>query len=253
MVRADPKGNILAAACVWNDKYLANDCATFDLTKSKSLPISKDEIILPMNKNVKLVIPFRSKIISSLHSNNIINSSYKFNANRNICIAKNTSEFTSKTRQTRQREVKKFLANGGEIKPISCFTASDAMDIYDKLFCIRRGVHTKDLVYNKALLQDYPDKFFGHVLTHNGEPCAMQIIVKAETQYFICFDYINIGYDTNFSSLCLGTVLTWINLLAAQDLCDKKQKQMRFSFGKPTFTYKTRWCHQEPLGRIITF
>lgn len=253
MVKSDAKGYVIGALCVWEDNFLANDGATWELTKNKALPIARDELIFPLDKTRKFFVPFHSKILSSLHKGNIKNSTYTFNSGRVICIAKNPSEFTKKTKQTRQRELKKFLASGGKIKPISSFTTSDAMDIYDKLFHIIRGVHTKDLDYNKNLLRDYPDKFFGHILTHNDEPCAMQIIIKAESQYNICFDYINIGYDTNFTSLCLGTVLTWVNLIAAQDMCDEKQKKMRFSFGKPTFPYKTRWCTQESLGRIVTF
>lgn len=253
MIKTDSRGDITGAICVWKDLFLANDSSTWELTKKKALPIPRDELILPLNKSEKFIIPYRTKILSSIHNANIKNSSYKCNSEREICIAKRLSEFTSKSRQTRQREVKKFIASGGGVKSISDFSASDAMDIYDELFYMRRGLHTKDLEINKALLRDYPDKFFGMILTHDEKPCAMQVIIKAETQMNICFDYINIGYDTNYKSLCLGTVLTWLNLKAAAEFCEKKNKTMRFSFGKPTFPYKARWCHQEPLGRIITF
>jgi len=252
MVKTDSKGYVIGAICVWEDNVLANDGTTWELTKNKALPIARDELIFPLDKTRNFFIPFHSKILSSLHKGSVKNATYTLNSGRTICIAKSPSELTKKTKQTRQRELKKFLTSGGKIKPISGFTASDAMDIYDKLFYIRRGVHTKDLDCNKNLLRDYPDNFFGNILIYNNEPCAMQIIVKAETQHKICFDYINIGYDTNLTSLCLGTVLTWVNLNAAQDMWDEKQKKMRFSFGKPTFPYKTRWCTQEPIGRILT-
>ncbi|MFJ5855384.1 hypothetical protein [Enterobacter cancerogenus] len=253
MIKSNSRGDVTGAICVWKDIFLANDSPTWELTKKKALPISKDELILPLDKSESFLIPYRTKILSSIHKDNVKNSTYTLNSSRKICIAKKISEFTSKSRQTRQREVKKFIASGGRIEPISNFNASEAMDIYDKLFHMRRGVYIKDLDLNKTLLRDYPDKFFGMILIHNEKPCAMQVITKAETEKSVCFDYINIGYDTSYNSLCLGTVLTWLNLKAATEFCDRKNKAMRFSFGKPTFPYKKRWCHQEPLGRIITF
>lgn len=253
MIKADSMGIPIAAVCVWAEKYIANDSATTDLTRTKSLPISRDELLLPIQKNSRLILPFKSKILSPLHCGQAMNTTYKWNAKRRICIAKRPSEFSSKTRQTRQREIKKFVESGGEIRSISNFCASDAMDIYDALFLKRRGVNTKDIELNKNLFREHPGNFFGGVLFHDGEPCAMQIIVKSETKNIICFDYINIGYDTRYKGLCLGTVLTWLNLKQASEICAQKEKIMRFSFGKPTFEYKSRWCNYEPLGRVITF
>lgn len=251
MVKVNSKGSVIAAVCVWKDKFLANDCLTSDFTKHKALPVPKDELLLPVDKSAKFLLPFNSKILSSLHAENVINVSFKMNSGRAICIAKPVSEFTPKTRQTRQREVNKFISHGGEIKNISEFSTSDAMDIYDELFYMRRGVHTKDLDLNKYLLKECRDKLFGFILMHDNTPCAMQLILKTETQCVIFFDYINIGYNIHYNSLCLGTVLTWLNLKAATELCNEKNKGMRYSFGKPTFSYKDRWCNQEPLGRVI--
>ncbi|WP_408672828.1 hypothetical protein [Xenorhabdus szentirmaii] len=33
----------------------------------------------------------------------------------------------------------------------------------------------------------------------------------------------------------------------------RKGVAMRFSFGRPTFDYKDRWCHREKLYKVITF
>ncbi|MGX5054351.1 hypothetical protein ACWKX9_12005 [Enterobacter asburiae] len=160
MVKTDSSGEIIGALCVWEDKFLANDYTTWELTKKKALPIAKDELIIPLDSKRKFILPFHSKILSSLHKKNVRNSTYKINSGRTICIAKTPSEFTSKTRQTRQREIKKFIASGGVLKSIADFSASEAMDIYDELFKIRRGCHTKDLEVNKSLLRCYPDNFF---------------------------------------------------------------------------------------------
>ncbi len=251
MIKVDNKENILAAICVWDDKYLANDPRTSELTSSESLPISSNELVLPISKDAKIILPFKTKILSSLHGANILNSTFRFNARRKICIARNPLEFSSKTRQTRKRELKKFMEMGGEILDVENFDAKTTMYIFDDLFYKRRGKHAINLSLNIELIKSFPEKFVGKILFMHGKPCAMQLITKSECKGAIFFDYINIGLDTALKNLSLGTVLTWVNLNHASEMCVKTNKAMRFSFGRPTFDYKARWCDSYELGRSL--
>ncbi|HHK5634261.1 TPA: Mig-14 family protein, partial [Serratia marcescens] len=51
---------------------------------------------------------------------------------------------------------------------------------------------------------------------------------------------------------CPGTIVTWLNVRTAYELCEREGKEMRYSFGKPTEAYKDRWCERAPLGRTLS-
>lgn len=51
-------------------------------------PFNKDEMILPISSSVKTVIPYRSKILSSLNGRSTLNSTFSLNSQREICLAK---------------------------------------------------------------------------------------------------------------------------------------------------------------------
>jgi hypothetical protein len=252
LVKVDSQGNPGAAICVWNDKFLANDSSTSSLTTAAPLPISTNELIVPIKDNFKTIIPFKSKIISSLKKSSVSNSTFRYNAKRKICIAKTIPEFSTKTRQTRNRELRKFLADGGRIEAINSYSPDDIVDMYSELFKKRRGVVSKNDGLLKNMIETLPGNFFGSVLFLKNEACALQLITKAESQSLIYYDYINIGFDMSIKNHCLGTIITWVNVNEAYEECLEKNKRMRFSFGKPTFDYKARWCNQESLGRVLT-
>ncbi|MFO3875794.1 GNAT family protein [Serratia marcescens] len=88
--------------------------------------------------------------------------------------------------------------------------------------------------------------------TKPGQPCAFQLITRADSPEWICFDYVNGGYDREHNGFCPGTIVTWLNVRAAYELCEREGKEMRYSFGKPTEAYKDRWCERAPLGRTLS-
>lgn len=81
------RGAIDGAVCVWADKYLANDIITGEIIRHPWLPVARDELILPITKERRIFVPFKSKIISSVN-NNITNRSEILNARRTICLTK---------------------------------------------------------------------------------------------------------------------------------------------------------------------
>ena len=59
---------------------------------------------------------------------------------------------------------------------------------------------------------------------------------------------MNGGYDREHNGFCPGTIVTWLNVRAAYELCEREGKEMRYSFGKPTEAYKDRWCDARRWG-----
>lgn len=245
--------SILGGYCTWNESFAAIG------REAKKLgidfyPFNRDEIILPLHPKLKTIFPFKTKILSSLNSDNAINSTFKSNSHRAICLAKSCGEggFSSSTKNSRRRELKRFLNAGGEFVEQSAFSPEQLTTIYIELYEKRWGHKPGNGHEMLDMLISLRNMFFGYVLFFDGKPCAFQLITKAESPSWICFDYVNGGYDQFHESFCPGTIVTWLNVKAAYDSCLSLNKVMRYSFGKPTAGYKERWCYLSPLGRILS-
>ncbi len=111
-MRTNGSGELTGALCVWHNRYLANDCLTSEITKHLNLPVPKDELILLLSTEKKSLLPFKSKIISEINASSIMNVTYKLNARRQICLAKNPEMMSSSTKNSSKREVRRFLEQG---------------------------------------------------------------------------------------------------------------------------------------------
>ncbi|MBQ0955072.1 GNAT family N-acetyltransferase [Serratia symbiotica] len=253
-IKRDSNGALLGAFCAWKKAHLAGDIAITQKLGIERYPFNKDEIILPFNQKLRGILPFRTKLISSLNRANIFNSTFKLNSDRAVCIAKGCGNngFSSKTKNSRNRELNKFLAAGGEIVEQSIFSPDELTTIYFDLFESRWGHRPDNYLETVDMLTSLRSFFFGHVLFLAGKPCAFQFITKADSPTWINFDYVNGGYDKTHHSFCPGTIVTWVNIKSAYELCNSTGKTMRYSFGRPTAAYKDRWCRKEPLGRILS-
>ncbi|MDR0805229.1 MAG: antimicrobial resistance protein Mig-14 [Enterobacteriaceae bacterium] len=253
-VKTAPNGKLLGGICVWNNSHIAGDIEIIQRLNLLSLPISHDEIILPLSPELKTLLPFKTKVLSEISNPSILNSSQILNRKRVICLAKGLGNdgYSSKTKNTRNKELRKFLEAGGEIKNIAEFSPESLVDIYFELFQIRWKKYPDCRKETIELLTNLKSIAFGSVLMLNGYPCAFQLVLKCESQKWNCYDYINGGVDTSKSKLSPGTVLLWLNVRDAFMQCESQNKSMRYSFGKDSAQYKERWCLHHPTGRIIT-
>ncbi len=246
----ESKGKINGAVCVWADKYLANDITSEKVVGDHGFPVAKDELILPITKERKIYVPFKSKIISPINKN-IVNRSEIINARRTICLAKPLESFSKKTRYNRNTEVKKFTQKGGEIRDQSEFTSEEIIEIYASLFKKRRGSDVKNREKLQHFCSTFRENIFGKVLFYKKQPCAFQLITKSDSCGILSFDFINIGTDISIKDFSLGTIIMWLNLNEATSISKTQNKKIRFSYGRPTFSYKNMWCFQEKLGRLL--
>ncbi|CDL81869.1 conserved hypothetical protein [Xenorhabdus szentirmaii DSM 16338] len=247
-VREDHEGKILSALCVWDSRYLAGEPGIYQKVGAP-YPICSDEIIFPSKDNIKFILPFKSKHLSHKNSKSAINSSHAINAHREICVVK---KFSSKTINTRNRELKKFLGSDGSLLNICDISTDEFVDIYDELYFMRRQVHINKKA-TKELLDEIPSLKFGHILMWKKQPAVVQFVLKKECVNWVNFDFVNTGRDMNLKDASIGTVAMWVNVRNALVLAEEKGVAMRFSFGRPTFDYKDRWCHREKLYKVITF
>ncbi|MBS9443544.1 GNAT family N-acetyltransferase [Photorhabdus heterorhabditis] len=212
---------------------------------------SYDEIIFPIAKYLKTIIPGKSKTLSVLHKENFINAHYGRLNKRTICLAK--EDFSYKTRRNRSNEINKFKRSGGEICQIDDFTCQEFVDIYTTLYEKRWAKQHNEKEKEKLieLYTELKQHLYGSVLTINGTPVAYDLVIKSDSPQWISFDAINGGFDPEYSNLSLGSIVMWLNIRNASDLCQQQQKTMRYSIGRPSFAYKDRWCNRHPLARTL--
>lgn len=243
-------GAINGAVCVWNNNKLANDISSDSVTSHLCIPVAKDELILPLTKERNIIIPFKSKIISPINKN-IINRNEFFNARRSICLAKPLDDFSKRTTKKRNRELNKFLNDGGEIRDHSEFSAEDIFEIYSTLFEMRRGKQAEGAENLLNFIKNFKDSLFGKVLFFKDNACSFMFMTYCESKDIISLDFINIGINKSISKYSLGSLLMWVNVHEAYQYANLKNKKLRFSFGRPTADYKQIWCFQERLGRLL--
>lgn len=246
-------GTPVGAFCTWLNSHLAGDIKVTKMLNMEYYPFNKDELILPVHPEVKSIIPVKTKILSNINANSVLNSTFKANG-RGICIAKGCGKdgFSSSTKNSRNRELKRFINAGGEVIDQSEYSPEELVSIYFGLYEKRWGKSHGNYHQLVDMITNLRSFFFGSVLVFDGTPCAFQLIMKAESPEWINFDYINGGYDTAYDSFCPGTIVTWVNVKAADSLCESLGKKMRYSFGRPTADYKNRWCKTESVGRILS-
>ncbi|PIJ49234.1 Mig-14 family protein [Erwinia sp. OLTSP20] len=252
-VKRDSSGVPVGSFCTWLGSHLAGDIKVTKKLDMEYCPFNKDELILPVSPGTKIIIPVKTKIISNINANSIFNLTFKKNSNRGICIAKGCGKegFSSSTKNSRNRELKRFIKAGGKVVDQSEYSPDELVSIYFELYEKRWGNKHGNYHQLVDMITNLRHFFFGHVLLLNDTPCAFQLIMKADSPEWISFDYINGGYDTVHDSFCPGTIVTWVNVHAAYSLCESLGKKMRYSFGRPTADYKNRWCKTEPVGRIL--
>ncbi|OKP00871.1 hypothetical protein [Xenorhabdus eapokensis] len=246
-VKTDNSNNIIAAVCVWDSNYLAGE-PSLSQKIGNPYPVCTDEILFPIKPEIKCILPFKSKFLSHKNAKTVINSSHIFNSHREICFVK---ELSGKTINTRNRELKNFLKKDGSLINIFDISTEEFVEIYDELFFMRRKCHINKIAI-KELLNNIPSLKFGHILFWKNKPASVQFVIKKQCVNWINFDFINTGRDMSLQEIPVGTIAMWINIKNAIALAEKNNIEMRFSFGRPTFNYKERWCRREKLFRVVT-
>jgi hypothetical protein len=235
-------------------------CATYASGKhlyvdSTPYPFVFDDIIIPYKKNGgRIVLPFRTKQLSPYHDGDFYNCIYWKGLKRKTCVVKH--EFSHSTHKKRRQAYQKFIQAGGECRSVEAFSNDELCDIYRTLFTQRWGESLPcfSMEALSAVFGALRHMVFGHVLMMNGQPCAYDLVFKAECREWVFFDCINGGYDPAYADLSVGSILMYMNIQRARDLCQNANIRMAFSLGmdNPRWEYKKQWCNTFTLGRSLT-
>lgn len=111
--------------------------------------------------------------------------------------------------------MRRFLANGGSIVPVTDFSSDELSKIYLKLMNIRWKDKYKDNCVKELadFIEAIRPMIFGSVLMFNDTPCAYDLVYKAECSDWIYFDDHNGGVDTNIKNLALEAFYYHVTLV----------------------------------------
>lgn len=241
------KGKLLGA-------LFLNDKKKIGVDVWRKYPISYDEIILPLSKQIKVVIPNRCKRLSPVNANSVRNISFSMFSKKNVCLAR--ERFSKKSVKNRRNEFNKFIREGGRVLSVDDMQPQELVKIYISLFNKRFAGEVR--CYNENDLLDIITSLkhmtFGHVLFVHDVPCAFDLIFKSHCNEWIYFDVPNGGVDPNYSHLSVGSILMWLNIESAKKISEGCNKKMLFSIGadEARWAYKYRWADRVPLGRVLT-
>jgi len=221
--------------------------------KDKNLPFVFDDLLFPASSAARVLIPFKSKRLSPLLRRQFPNAIYTDALKHKIAYVKES--FSNTTVRKRNADIRKIQKFGGEFHSTEQFDANTLSQIYCTLFELRwQG---KIRCFDPALLEDtfteLKDLLFGSVLSVKGNPCAFDLIFRAESPAWIYYDDINGGIDPQFMHLGAGTALLWQNISDAHRECKAENKRALFSLGAylKGWEYKKQWCDIYASGRVI--
>lgn len=240
-------GNLIGAIASWG-KYIAGD--RFALEKKgirKVIDFGCPDLILPLLKNKKFYIPFKSHFLSSQNTSQFKNS--KINTSCEMSIFKHFGKngISNKTKNQLKRKLKKFEEIGGNWHLINKFQPQEIFDFYVDLHQKRWSKPPATYPYLLQNLKNLHKYLYGYVLFIENKPSAIQINYAISNNHFLCVDYINGGLNTNLKHLSLGTLLFYLNLLYASNESNEKNITLRYSFGISNLPYKDRWCNRHNL------
>ncbi|MGJ7088318.1 GNAT family N-acetyltransferase [Morganella morganii] len=240
------KGVIEGAVCTDNG-WLANDNNN-PANRLKWMYFPRYSILLPFNKNIKCFLPFKTKSLST-KCRQFYNSSFSLFSRRHVAVSKDLSAFSSKTRATRKKEIRKFMADGGTFENVSTAGPDFLFETYFRLYADRRGHEVENDPVIRALFHHCYNNFFGEIAFLDGKAVGIQLLLSTPSKRGTFIDFLNIGYDMNLRKYSIGTMLMWRNLCLTAEL----PAPVTYSYGMMSGEYKARWCDPVSIGRSITF
>ncbi|MBC6573309.1 antimicrobial resistance protein Mig-14 [Escherichia coli] len=241
-------GDIKGAYFLCNGKQIG-------IMARRRYPLSSDEILIPFAPDIKCFFPDKTNKLSSINKINIINATWSIARKKQNCIIKDS--FSTKFEKTRRNEVQRFIRNGGEIKSIDQLSANEITRFYISLFHSRFGGELPCYEYDDLLMfiSSLQELMFGHVLFWDGEPCAIDIVLKSESSCNVYYDVPNgaVLNDESCMKLSPGSVLMWLNIDKARKYCKENNKKMIYSIGafRPEWKYKLLWSVPCKVGKCL--
>ena len=248
-------GRFIAAVPLWGEHIVATTVALWKYGALDLIDIGDSEVILPVAEDQLVTIPFKARMISGLHVNNIANierDSSHLDASNSMMIAKSLHEHSGKNKREKRRETRRFLELGGRFRPISELTVAETLEVYTTLYKKRWGDTAVIDGFNglSTVFRELKHMIRGDILLFNDRPVAMELLYAHETPHWLFVSGVKRVSDPEFRSQSVGSVLSFRNLEQLENEASARNKVLRHCYGWNDAPYKAEWAFPQPAYRL---
>lgn len=244
------QGALVGAIPTWGKWLAGSKRALQKAGKRRLLDTGNPELILPLSPAVEFTIRFRADLVSGLHRQNI--RGLVPMAGTQLCLAKthHNGELSKKFKYNQRRGLRQLQEAGGRVVALQQVSSADLAAIYSELFQKRWHRLPKGHASLAVMIESLRHLLFGHLLELDGKPIAVQLVFLVESRQQVSAEYINGGVDPDYRNHSPGSLLSFINTSAAEELSRQAGKPLRYSFGKADAEYKNLWCNKTTVYRL---
>lgn len=240
-------GELQAAVPTWG-RYLALSKNVLKQQGKKALfDLGNAEIILPAAAQAGAPLRHAGRYLSDLNQGRFQGLKPQ---SEQLAMARAHEDLSKKFRYNQRRELRLLEEAGGQVRPLSDFSAQEIASMYCDLFQRRWGFPATGAARMADVLERLRELLIGSVLFLDAAPIAIQLIYRVEAPEWISVEYVNGGVDPETKAFSPGSVLSFLNTQAAWEDARERNKPLRFSFGRADREYKDRWCSPVPVWQV---
>ena len=134
-----------------------------------------------------------------------------------MAVSKDLSAFSSKTRATRKKEIRKFMADGGTFENVSTAGPDFYLKPTSGYMPAGGGMRWRTIRLSAHFFIIAIITFRGNCVL-DGKAVGIQLLLSTPSKRGTFIDFLNIGYDMNLRKYSIGTMLMWRNLCLTAEL-----------------------------------
>lgn len=241
------QGETVAAVPCWG-RYLALSKEGLKKHRKKRLfDLGNAEIILPAAAGAGAVLRHRAEYLGEPSAQRFTGLKQQKEA---LMMAREPEALSKKFRYNQRRELRLLEDSGGTLRPVQDHSHSELAEIYSDLFQRRWQFAVPGADHLSQVFELMHPFMTGQVVYLDDVPIAIQVLYRVESPEWISVEYINGGVDPASRNFSPGSVLSYVNVLAAWEDARSRGKTLRYSFGRADREYKERWCRKQPVYQV---
>ncbi|WP_254439113.1 PIG-L family deacetylase [Ruegeria arenilitoris] len=235
---------IVGAVPLSSKFVMSNGRALRLLGKRHILDIGQSEVVLPLDRDVRVEIPGKGLFISELTAqkatNAVIDRRFELGMAKGVYFG--DQRVSTKFKKKRVRETRNILESGGRFIPVTDLTVKEFAAEYRRLFFLRRGkAPLGDPLLDETLAR-WQELLTGDVLLMNDKPIALTLLFRVQTKDALFVNAINTPVDPEFFSHAAGNVIAFQNISKHEADAYDKKILFRYCRGRMSAEYKRSWC-----------
>lgn len=240
-------GELLAAVACWGRHLALSKEGLKRHGKKRMFDMGNAEVILPARNDAWAVLRQRADYLGEPNAQSFVGLRRQSDA---LMMAREPEALSKKFRYNQRRELRLLEDSGGTLRPVQDHSHLELAEIYSDLFQRRWQFAVPGADHLSQVFELMHPFMTGQVVYLDDVPIAIQVLYRVESPEWISVEYINGGVDPASRNFSPGSVLSYVNVLAAWEDARSRGKTLRYSFGRADREYKERWCRKQPVYQV---